>query len=261
VLIDPEHYDFEPYHEPHFGCDQPDHFCFVYKNRATGRYLSDKDGQSVPDRQVVLPDLDILQRQDAWSTIYIKRNERLIETRRSAEPFIYQTPKVQFANALHPLIDSATPIPIADIAAGPSRRSLLQNLQALFQALFADTETPTVVIQVEVSYEYAINAQIQSVMLPVLMQAPREVTLHAAQGASIGLQQMIMDWQQAIELWFATSLPDGFQGVLWFDISIMSNLTEMPMPLLRLRRLYLPIEVIVPPLPTKPVPALEGAQP
>ena len=164
VLIDPEHYDLEPYHKPHFGCDQPDHFCFIYKNRGTGRYLSDKDGQTVPDRQVVLPDLDILQRQDAWSTIFVKRNERLIETRRSAEPFVYQTPKIQFANALHPVIDSVAPIPIADISAGSSRRSLLQNLQALFEALFADTETPTVVIQVEVSYDCVVH--VQSVSLP-----------------------------------------------------------------------------------------------
>ena len=214
VIIDPEHYDCEPYRDPDSGCDRPDHFCFIYKNKATGRYLSDKEGQLVPERHVVLRDLDILQRQDAWSTVFLKRNEELIAGKRSAEPFIYQTPKVQFANALHPVIDSAVPISITEVAGEGAKRSLLQYLAGLFQALFANTESRTVLIQVEVTYEYSINSSIQSISLPVLMQAPLEVALRDVRGTTVALRQMIEDWAQAIELWFATNFPDDVQGRL-----------------------------------------------
>ncbi len=248
VLIDPDHYNCIPFLKPDADCDKPDRFCFVYQNKTTGRYLNDTDGQRIPERNVVLQDMDILQRQDAWSTVLIKRNEELVPTRRSAEPFIYQTPNVQFANALHPVIDSDIPISLPELGTSQATRSLQQALEILFQRLFADTTTPTVVIQVEVSYEYSINSSVQSVSLPVLMQAPLEVVLSSAKG--VALEQMITDWSQAIELWFTTHLPNGEDGVLWFDISIMSNLTAKPMPLLRLRKLYLPIDVIEPPLST-----------
>jgi len=88
------------------------------------------------------------------------------------------------------------------------------------------------------------------------MQAPLEVTLPEKGKDPVELQKMIADWEQAIELWFTTHLPDGLEGTLWFDLTIMSNLTAQPMPLLRLRKRYLPIGDLEPPLPTEPV--LEG---
>jgi hypothetical protein len=61
---------------------------------------------------------------------------------------------------------------------------------------------------------------------------------------------MIADWTGAIELFFTTHEPLG-DGTLWFDLAIMSNLTVQPMPLLRLRRLNLPLEYVQPPLLTQ----------
>jgi len=208
--------------------------------------------QRIPERHIVLPDMDILQRQDAWSTVFLKRNEELVSGKPSAEPFIYQSPNVQFANALYPLIDSDVSASLAEIASTTSRRSLLENLQSLFQILFANTTTQIVVIQVEISYDFSINSSVHSVSLPVFMQAPLEISLTDTPGGTIALQQMIADWQQAIKLWFTTHLPDSSEGILWFDLAIMSNLTAKPMPLLRLRRLYLPIDDIEPPLSTQP---------
>src|SRR5215472_19100908 len=108
----------------------------------------------------------------------------------------------------------------------------------------------------QVSYEYSINSSVPPVPLPVFMQAPLEVTLPEKGKDPVELEKMIADWEQAIELWFTTHLPDGLEGTLWFDLTIMSNLTAQPMPLLRLRKLYLPIGDLEPPLPTEPV--LEG---
>ena len=64
---------------------------------------------------------------------------------------------------------------------------------------------------------------------------------------SSSLAQMINTWQQALQNWGAAP-PNIENGVLWFDLTLMSELTSRPMPLLRLRLLRLPLFTISPPL-------------
>jgi LysM repeat protein len=253
LLVDPDRYDCIPYTPP--GGASPDCFAFVYQKKGAGpaAYLSAADGQTIADRTVVLPAMDILQRQDAWTALQITRNEELVPGKPSAPAFVYTTPLVQFANPLHPTIDRDDAICIADITpsapgSGPATRSLQAHLDALFGALLHDDREPTLTFQVSVGYDYPLNPGLTAIPLPVMMQAPLGVTVRGT-GAGT-LAQMIADWTGAIALFFTTHEPLG-GGTLWLDLSIMSNLTVQPMPLLRLRRLYLPLEYIEPPLATQ----------
>jgi len=260
VYVDPANYDCEPYSSQdckNEDCNQTDRFCFVYKKKGSNNeYLSAKIGQTIPERQVMLPNMDILQRQDAWSTVYIKRNQELVPGKKTANAFVYNTPNVQFANPLHPTINSSTPISIAIIGSSdsppsPITRSLQAHLEALFDVLLKHNTEPKLTFQVEITYDYSLNPNLSAVPLPVLMQAPLEVDV-LGKGSS-SLAKMIADWNAAIELWFATYKPQPIDpkdpGTLKFDLTIMSNLTKQPMPLLRLRRLELPLRYIQPPLP------------
>ncbi|WP_207863324.1 hypothetical protein, partial [Pseudomonas sp. 71_D] len=72
VEIDPALYDAQPWQPPGDTQKAGDVFHYVYKRKAgpgpEGSYLSAANGQNIPGRTVRLPALDILQRQDAWST-------------------------------------------------------------------------------------------------------------------------------------------------------------------------------------------------
>jgi LysM repeat protein len=250
ILVDPGNYDYELYNgndckEKKFN--QTDRFCFVYKKKGTNdEYLSAADGQAISDRRVVLPEMDILQRQDAWSTVSIKRNEELVPDKPSAEPFVYTTPEVRFANPCLPTIDTGQEIDIAKIYSSnnqPIKRSLDQQLTALFTALLKDNTQKSATFQVECRYDYSINPELEPVSLSVLMQPPLSVNVKSNEGkADETLTGMISHWTEGITLWFRTHTPKKDEGVLWFDLTIMSNLTDHPMPLLRLRKLKLKLK-------------------
>lgn len=242
VLVHPLHYEVQSYS----GTCEGD-YCYWFKSKSDGTPLRAADGQIIADREVVLTEMDILQRQDAWSAVYIKRNEELVIGKATASPFVYTTPNVQFANPLHPTINVNRVFHIAEIDSPdgkPVHRTLDAQLTALFDALLRDNTQQYVTFQVVCSYEYPINQDLQSVPLPVLMQPPIKVDVKNQGGVDRTLPEMIASWASAIELWFDTHKPQLDNGTLWFDLYIMSNLTEQPMPLLRLRELQLQVKYI-----------------
>jgi hypothetical protein len=261
VLIEPGTYQAKPYASAE--CDGKARFCYVYYDPATDTHLSAADGQKIGARSVALPGMDILQRQDAWATVYAKRNELLVPGRPTAEPFVYRTPDVQFANPLHPTLDWTNGINIAEIGSThPVTRTLAGQLETLFNALFANFPTGAgsndrVTIQAEVTYDHSLADGVPPIGLPVFMQGGREIIVppkasDTAEGeGAIPLAEMILGWDGAIRTWFDQKVPSSNAGTLRFDLAILSNLSRQPLPLLRLRGLFLPIEWINPPLPTR----------
>ncbi|MFI6599275.1 LysM peptidoglycan-binding domain-containing protein [Nonomuraea sp. NPDC050536] len=252
VLVAPDRYEPRRY-VPKEPADAVPSFSYYYVDPKTKQYLSQVDGQKVPGRTVVVPDLDILERQDAWSSVWITRNERILPDRPpSAEPFVYTTPDISFTDPLLPTIDSATLVDIAQIGPGGPDRTLDQHLSALFAALFDDLPegVETVTIQVEAVYTYRLNPILEAIELPIFLQAPLSVVV-AGDAPDHALKQMILNWTAALFSWFTDAPPNSADGTLRFDLTILSNLTRHPMPLLRLRNLTLAVTNVVPPLPTR----------
>lgn len=227
--------------------DDINRLSFVYRNIATPtQYLSASEGQAISDRKVIVPGANILQRQSTTTSLYLKRNQELIPGRPSAKAFIYQTPEVKFSNPLFPQADSSQRIPIEQLGAGAPGtihvRALAEQLQTLFDTLLAGSSQPSITVQVETTYRYSLNSAIEAIQLPILMQAPLSVAL-------TDLPNMVNVWSSAIETWFNGQPPCGDDGTLWFDLSLMSDLTGQAMPLLRLRKLSLTLPAIQPALP------------
>ncbi|HJT59189.1 MAG TPA: LysM peptidoglycan-binding domain-containing protein [Ktedonobacteraceae bacterium] len=248
VLIDPATYEVQPFTCAGEDCGgkgiQGD-FCFWYRHRETGQPLSALEGQRIQERQLVLGGLDLFAAQDASAWVLLQRNEGL------AEPFVYTTGRVMFANPFHPTSDSrAQVINLATIGSGtpphPITRSFAQHLEALFTTLLQETTQPALIVQAEIHYEYAIHPELSVVPLQILLQPPHHVSV-AGEGSDT-LGQMIATWEQAIQRWGTAHAPQKTSGTLWFDLTIMSELTSQPLPLLRLRLLCLPLSTLDPPL-------------
>jgi LysM repeat protein len=244
VEVEPELYECGP------ESAAPGERSFVYKDRITGDYLTLEKGLAIAARGVVLPDMDILERQDAGVGIYLARNEELVDGRPSAPPFIYQTPLVELPAPLHPTLDSETPVDLATIYAvdpkQPVRRSLSCQLAVLYEALFANAGTDSVTLTVTVYYSYAMHRSLSKVRLPVYLQPPTRVKLDDS-GTGISVDELVALQAQGIEEWFADHRPDPTAGTIQIDLTVMSNLTAQPMPSLRLRSLYVDLTNIVPP--------------
>jgi LysM repeat protein len=247
VEVEPKTFECEP-----DGSDGPDRWSFVYKDRVTGAYLTLERGLAIAARGVVVPDLELLERQDATASIYLARNEDLIPDRPIAPPFIYQTPVVELPAPLQPTIDHDEPVNIAAIDAvapdQPVARSLACQLAVLYDALFAQAGTDTVTLALTMYYEYAMHTGLSKIRLPVYLQPPTLLALTGDGAGAMPIADLIARQVKATEDWFADHTPDQTGGTLLLDLSVMSNLTVQPMPLLRLRALYLDLAQVVPPL-------------
>ena len=234
-------------------CNDIDQFCFVYVDEDSN-YLSAEKGQTIADRIVKLPELDLFQRQNAQATTKIKRNVELVPGRASAEPFIYTTSDVTFANALQPTVDSSHKYDIAALgSSGSVKRSLFEQLKNLFNNLLQFNEQPTLTMQVEVTYDYVLSATLPAVPLPILMQPPMVVAVKGTAPNSTPLDEVLTAWSDSIRHWFQTMLPLGTSGQLHFNLTLMTNLVHPPMPLLWTRNLDLSLKWIEPVLPTRKV--------
>jgi hypothetical protein len=232
-------------------------------------YLVAAAGQAIPGRSIVLPGMDVLDRQDAHTSASIERNRFLAGNRESADAFIYGTGDVTFPNPLHPYVDRSDAVDIATIGSTtPVTRSLDDHLHALFAALLFDGVVPkadSLTFQVEATYAYPINPTLSAdpVPLPVFMQPPLTVALEPEPSDGLSgnghidgddqpttLEQMRATWTQRLTEWFEETVPLE-SGSIALDLTIMTNLTATPMPLLHLRGLYLPVQYIDPPLKTR----------
>ena len=192
--------------------------------------------------------MDVLQRQDVQATVHVERNRHLVPDRATADAFVYRTGDVTFPGPLYPTVTADKAVDISRLGGdGPVQRSLNGHLSEFFGELLANNTQPSLTCQVEIVYRYSLNTQLDDVQLPVLFQPPLTINVSSRATGHGSLAGMIGTWAAAISSWFDTHVPLG-SGRLGFDLAVMSDLTATPMPLLRMPRLFLPIEHVVPPL-------------
>ncbi|GAA3927861.1 LysM peptidoglycan-binding domain-containing protein [Chitinophaga oryziterrae] len=221
-------------------------FCYYYTK--DGAVLPAAEGQVIQDRTVIIPAMNILARQDSATIAFIRRNAELVPGKPSSEPFIYTTGTVEFSNPYHPTTDSDTPVDISTINAPSGNHnyaSLTTQLTNLFDALLEENSQDTVSFLMSCQYIYQLNTGTGNVALPVIMQPMQSIQVNP--DASTGdkkLADMIAEWAGSIGLWYNTHNPVSTNAALWFDLTIFSNLTQQPLPLVRLRSLNLGIQYI-----------------
>lgn len=222
-------------------------YCFYFRDKTTGAIITATEGQQKPDRTIVLKQLNILERQDAETLVQVTRNEKLIPGARSASPFVYTTGQVGYPNNYYPTIGTNTPIDISAINApsGHNHLPLVDQLRNLFEALLQKNSQPVLSIQMSCQYSYSINTAISDITVPVLMQPLIGVQVMLTDlKADITLEQLINDWANAIELWWYRYQPNNRNGQFNFNLTIFSNLTKQPLPLLKLSELELGVQYI-----------------
>ncbi|MEN0006936.1 MAG: hypothetical protein AAF798_22480, partial [Bacteroidota bacterium] len=215
---------------------------YTFQSETDNTFLSAVDGQKILDREVVLPGLDILELQDAKSSMQIKRNEELIEGIRSQEAFIYTTGDVKFANPYLPLIDSEEEIDIAalpDLTPATDKQSLTYFFNNFFNNLLRDNSQSALTFQVNGRYQYELSEQLEPIFLPIFVHPPRTITgIDTTSGSRTNKMpaDFIASLVDAITAWMtAQDPPQQLGSAIGLDVIVMTNLTPKPVPLLRLR--------------------------
>lgn len=221
-------------------------FCFCFED-GDGKPLSAAIGQGIGPRTVILPKMNILQRQDAETTVELKRNVDLVPDKHTAPEFIYTTGNVGFANPLFPLIEYDQELPVESVGPGGNRTGTLQQLLTeFFQVLLAQNTQDSLSFLMTCTYTYQANAMLEPTLLPVMMQPKQSIDVKQPPSGTgeTTLAEMIGAWSGSILKWFSDHQTSTQEGILHFDLTIFTNLTEQNMPLLRLNKMVLALKYV-----------------
>lgn len=213
---------------------------FRYYKIADGQkvYLSFKEGILIKERSICFKELSVLQVQNGWAGMYVKRNADLSGGPKpldTAPEFIYSTPVRRFSNPVTPSRKVSTPLPLPALA--PQAATLMDYLKFLLGELLATPGSVNpVMLKILVNYTYCL--QDIPVQLPVVLIPPTvfDATDVAGTGTAIHtLNQVILDW-------FYSNNPARDHGLLHFDVTFYSNIDAAhTLPLLGLENIRLKI--------------------
>jgi hypothetical protein len=198
--------------------------------------------------RLVFEKFDIIERQNAWSGVFMTRNEKLVSTAKTNRAFVYKTPMVRFSNTMVPLIQYFRSIPINYAA------DLKQSLNILFDKLFRvenSTDTQNIKLGTQFGYELVgeiipatgsvkEDASLESIrsLLPVLLLPQFEFELYPA--GNEPPNNLVNRLTEAINFWQDNhGHPELNEGSFYiFDLSVFSSVDdELVKPLLQLKNL------------------------
>ncbi|RBL89313.1 LysM peptidoglycan-binding domain-containing protein [Chitinophaga flava] len=229
------------------GDSSPDSISYYFE--ANGKPLDAATGQTISARIVQLPLLNLFAKQNIRTVAEMKRNNELVPGRPTAPDFIYTTGEVGFTDIFNPLLEYNLAVDIATATGSKQKTTLKGQLKSLFDVLLKNNKQDLLSFLMSCSYAYQLNNDINElsgVQLPVVMQPLQTIRVipQAGNDTFKSLDVMIDNWTNSIKLWAQTHQPDIINGVLFFKLSVFSNLNEdvatvRTLPLLRMGGLFL----------------------
>lgn len=201
------------------------------------QYLSFSEGIGIRERCICFRNLSVLQIQNGWAGLYVKRNADLDGGQKglSTKPeFVYATPVKRFSNPITPSQKITQQIPLLPLL--PESNKLMDYLKGLISELLAPSTGPVnpVMLKVWVNYTYCL--QDIPIQLPVVLIPPSVFD----QLDTLGTGRAITTLNQAILQWFHEKNPAQDKGVLSFAVTFYSSIDEDNiLPLLSLEQITL----------------------
>lgn len=201
---------------------------FTYQD-VTGMPLPYTNRNADPSRTAIVPDLNILDIQNAWGGVQIIRNEELIQDNHGEwletnRHFLYKTPVTMFYAKQIPLLHNSEIIDLSKLT--EETASIEKCIETMYDNLCESMKLLSVMsVKMEINYRYLIpNTNIQ-VAVPLFLTLP--VCLNVKDKGS-NFAKVLADKlsQKLIE----SGLPEGW---LDFKLTVYSQLDE-DIPILQL---------------------------
>ncbi len=206
---------------------------------------------SVPDRKFIVENLDVIEHQNAWASVWLSRNKQLI--RDAAGPvdtnlaFVFQTPAVRFNTMVNPFITNDEIWDIATLDSAddtPQRRPLEAHLSTLIRELFPSF--PGNKYEVRLSCRYAFSLATGRGLNEDLV-----TTLPILLGLRISPEDLAATYatslRDELQIWLRDNRPSTEKASLIFSVDLFSKLDEnsdTSLPMLRITHLGLALDQI-----------------
>lgn len=238
VTIDPENYAPELLE----GTDNQ----FRYRNCVTRQYLSFEEALGIPQRTVNVEALNALNFQNAWAAIWLTRNENISDKWQTAEAFTYRTPAIYFANRFTPLLDFGDDINIATLDPKlPQQKTLAAQLALFFKTLLEPAQKQQETLKLEALYTYKLHNGTDApwVTLPILLATPFVFEIPGDYNADCADApgNLVCRLAGTLKTWASEHNPAETAARFLLDVTVFSDMSQKPLPLLRTRRNYLEV--------------------
>ena len=181
--------------------------------------------------------LDVVEYQNARTTVSISRNQNLVPGKITSTPFVFKTPDVHFTSIAVPYIIRRTPV----IFASGTRGELAGNLTTLFTDILGTPPTSAALYESMIGrYGYRLAAATGSIdgeLQPddIVSQSPifyRPLFTYA--------NSVPNETASAVDDWFDTHQPaSGKTAILSFNLQLFSKMiTNLQQPLIAFDQLY-----------------------
>jgi hypothetical protein len=170
--------------EPVSPAPQNVSIAYQYKNRIDGTYLPYLQASENYSRTVAIDGLNVLQHQNAWSSILVERNKYLFPLAdvgkvQTASDFLFQTPLVRFANVVVPqLVYPSFAMGTVPPTGTPTFESLLDTFFA--ELFIGGTGSISIEAAINGSYSYELLPGLPRVSLPINYLPPTSVLVDPA---------------------------------------------------------------------------------
>ncbi len=206
---------------------------------------------SIPDRKLLVENLDVLEHQNAWASVWLSRNKHLLEENGTPLPtnpaFVFQTPAVRFNNMVTPFITNDEPWEIATLLSEDGQtvsRTLVEHLRNMIDVLFPAFDGSKYELRLSCRYAFAlargrgVNQDLVTTLPILLGLRVRPETLAAGYAGDLTAE---------LSGWLTTNRPSVDDASLIFIVDLFSKLDEdnsTSLPMLRITHLGLALEYI-----------------
>ncbi|TNE61371.1 MAG: hypothetical protein EP344_06155 [Bacteroidetes bacterium] len=206
---------------------------------------------SIPDRKFSIENLDLLQQQNAWASIWLSRNKHLAFGKTTNPDFIFRTPAVRFTNRITPSIVNREPWNIATLPEGGSTATdaklvdHLTNMLDLFDPGVASPGANHQRYELQVACRYAYTmAQGSGLNEDLVTTLPILLGLRLTPDQLSNYPKLL---SEEIGTWFRKNRPVETNASLIFSVEAYSQLDPLvnsSLPLLRVTHLELSLNNI-----------------
>jgi len=215
---------------------------YFYKDDR-GYYLRASEATGT-DRTFVLPDMDILERQNAQTEIGCIDESENVDGHSSDRPNTDITPKVSFPSPTYPFLSIDDPINLTTWFSSDEHTSgtdrLKSQLIRFFETLFANAHANDVIFGLTVSYQQPVSMssgdpiRIEPLLLPILLIPKIQIALPFT-GSAHQFDSLMASLMEGVENWSLNAgLAPTDVKTLVFNLIVYSSLADQPLPLMNL---------------------------
>lgn len=253
IIIDAENETFAPFVEidgystVKLNAPKGVNYSYCFKHITNNKLLLSEYGQTIRNRKISLPDLNIFEKSKANTSIRLVRNRALVADKPTNTDLVFNSELLSFNQACYPNIIVNDPLDITSVGSITENLTISDYLNNFFNLILLKNNQNTLCIKINCFYSSHIS-QALPIEIPVFLMLPTQ--LHVTDEIDTDKQTIktqIIKLENTILRWFESNEPAGSDNAFQFKVLVFSSVINDQhklFPLVEFSKISIPIKNI-----------------